>query len=67
MQERKITFNGKTYTREVEMIGDVEKISWFNTTIFGFNEIFDATLLDELETYFVSECVKEMIPPKLYI
>lgn len=33
-----ITFKGKTFRREVEIIGDVEFIKWFNGSVEIFND-----------------------------
>jgi hypothetical protein len=63
--------NDKEFIREVEMLGDVEKIRWYEIkiqTIPGLgtdiceSEVYDQDELDELEGAYEMKLVLEMFP-----
>lgn len=66
MEKRTITFEGETFIRESEMIGDTEKISWFHQTKLGDKEILTQDGLDELEDFYMLT-INEQITPGLPI
>lgn len=63
-----ISFQGSTFNRQVEMLGDVEKITWFQC--FEKNQGFDAEIYDQelaliLEEIYEDICFR-MITPQLF-
>lgn len=67
MEARIITVKGHPYRREVEMLGDVEKVRWFNTKMSGYSEVLEQDWLDELEAAFDEIRFLDIIPPSFYI
>ena len=55
---RTVTLNGIQYTRNVELLGDVEKVSWHSP----IGEMFDNESLEELETIYENICLSEITP-----
>ncbi len=62
MNETIINFKGHPYRREVEMLGDVEKVRWYNTKLSGYSEIHSQEELDELEGVYDATIIKELTP-----
>jgi hypothetical protein len=63
-----ISFKGNTYNRVVEMLGDVEKITWFQC--FEGNvekEIYDGDILSTLEGVYEDSCLQMITPQQFYI
>lgn len=67
-----ITMNNKTYQRDVELIGDVEKITWFEVIkelsddfvgyTFSSKEIYDQETLETLEMTYLDALTLTMTP-----
>lgn len=61
-----ISFRGNTYNREIEMLGDVQKITWFLCIDKDHEtEIYDSDVLSILEDYYMEICL-HMITPQLF-
>jgi len=65
-----ISFQGSTFNRQVEMLGDVEKITWFQC--FEKNqgseiEIYDQELALILEDVFEKLCLITITPQLFFI
>jgi hypothetical protein len=60
-----ISFRGNTYNRQVEMLGDVEKITWFLCIGENETEIYDSNMLSILEDFYMNVCLY-MITPQLF-
>lgn len=60
MNETIINHKGQDYVRDVEMLGDVQKITWYKSgeTL----EIFDAELCLELEMAYEAVIFESLIP-----
>jgi len=66
-----ISFQGSTFNRQVEMLGDVEKITWFQffekknqgTEL----EIYDQELALILEEAYEAKCLSDITPPVFFI
>lgn len=63
-----ISFQGSTFNRQIEMLGDIEKITWFQC--FEKNqgtelEIYDQELALILEGLYEDICL-HMITPQLF-
>lgn len=60
-----IIFNGKTYNREVDKMGELDMVKWFNyqsDTNESNREIYDEELLNELEEYYEQIIVNSITP-----
>jgi len=67
-----IKLNGMRYRREIQMLGDVEKITWFKCklqlSLFSSDiEIYDQEFLDKLEVEYENICMLELTPPTFFI
>ena len=62
MSNEIVVINGVSYLRDIEMIGDVEKIKWYNTKLSGYSEIYDQEDLDILEYEYVARIVSTFTP-----
>lgn len=64
-----IKFHGDTYKRHVEMLGDVEKITWFIylEAIDEEKEIWSQDMATRLEEEYEKICLAELIPQTFYI
>ncbi len=75
MQRNLVTINGETYNRQVELIGDVEKITYFHVIKtqedYNFNdlylEVYDQDFANELEFIFEQMCTAEFTPQLFFI
>lgn len=67
MKNSVIKFNGKSYLREVEILGDVEKIKWFTIKTNLEFEIFDQDELLELENAYEDYLLDFITPTKPFI
>ena len=74
MQEKFITINGIEYLRRVEMLGDVEKITFFqfkkidgDDNLDEHIEIYDQNLANELEFIYEGMCTDEFTPQLFFI
>ena len=70
MKENSINFQGSTFNRQVEMLGDVEKITWFQ--YFEKNkglerEIYDQELAFILENVHENICQNMITPQPFFI
>jgi hypothetical protein len=65
-----VIFQGSTFNRQVEMLGDVEKITWFqkdsqeDDTLI---EVYNSELSTILEDQYIESCVAELIPVPFFI
>jgi len=57
MQGQIISINGKTYNRQVEMLGDVEKITWFEY----INEQSEQEIYDQDEMHRLEEAYETIL------
>lgn len=68
MDEFLITIKGKPYLRCVDMLGNVEKVTWFRhnpvSSIKYNSEIFDIEELNTLEDEFEKLVMKTITPIK---
>lgn len=62
MKNKTINFKGETFLRESELIGDVEKVTWFHKTNIGDKEIYTEDELNELEDFYTHMIIQEMTP-----
>jgi hypothetical protein len=65
-----ITFKGSTFGRHVEILGDVEKITWYQTFEEGQGtdiEIYDPELSIILEDTYVETCLAVLTPQLFFI
>ncbi len=71
-----LTIKGKDYHREFELLGDVEKVRWYEITMLQLGsmepevsetEIYDQDELDELELAYEARLVAEMFPTQTII
>ena len=60
-----ISYRGKNYIRETELLGDVEKVRWYLEE--EFIEIYNQNELDRLEDVYESICLASIIPPLFFI
>jgi hypothetical protein len=58
-----LSLNGNVYRRQVEMLGDVEKITWYESE----KEVYDQDLMIELEEAYDKTRIAAMSPSILYI
>jgi hypothetical protein len=63
---KEILFNNKLYKRDFDMIGDNERVRWYelnpNPRPHLLIEIFNQKLLDELEKEYEQICLLEILP-----
>ena len=52
MQGQIISMNGKTYNRSIEMLGDVQKVTWFECYGITEQEIYDQEEMLKLEEQY---------------
>jgi hypothetical protein len=64
MKNSVIKFNGQSYIRDVEMIGDIEKIKWFITKSNLEFEIFEQDELLKLEDAYEDYLLDFITPMK---
>lgn len=72
-----ISLNGKDFQRDFELIGDVEKVRWYELKyskipVLGEPDIFESEVydqeeLDKLEIAYESSLVSEMYPTQTII
>jgi len=74
MLEKFVTINGIEYLRRVEMLGDIEKIIYFeykkideDTNLDEYHEIYDEEEADELEFMYEKMCTAEFTPQLFFI
>jgi hypothetical protein len=74
MLEKFVTINGIEYLRRVEMLGDIEKIIYFeykkideDTNLDEYHEIYDEEEADELEFIYEKMCTAEFTPQLFFI
>lgn len=60
-----ITHKGNNYTREVELLGDVEKVKWYHEP--DFKEIYDQDEMFELENIYEGIILAEITPQVFFI
>lgn len=63
MKKKLMNYNGIEFRREVTLIGDVEKITWFNNQTSGYSEIHDQVVLNHLEQAYEDILLAEITPP----
>jgi hypothetical protein len=64
MKNSVIKFNGQSYIRDVEMIGDIEKIKWFIIKSNLESEIFEQDELLKLEDAYEDYLLDFITPMK---
>jgi hypothetical protein len=64
MKNSVIKFNGQSYIRDVEMIGDIEKIKWFIIKSNLESEIFEQDELLKLEDAYEGYLLDFITPMK---
>jgi len=59
-----ISMNGKMYNRSIEMLGDVQKVTWFECygTLIE-QEIYDQEEMDRLEEQYENVLLSIITPP----
>lgn len=74
MQNKFVTIKGVEYIRQVEMIGDVEKITFYTITptdedsnLDILTEVYDKDFANELEFLYELQCTAEFTPQLFYI
>jgi len=61
MKEMYFVYNGKTYRRDVEMMGDVHFIKWFYSKNGFDKEIYDQDFQVELEDAYEATIMNEIM------
>jgi hypothetical protein len=74
MLEKFVTINGIEYLRRIEMLGDVEKITYFkfkkideDDNLDEYLEIYDSNIANELEIIYEKMCTAEFTPELFFI
>lgn len=59
-----LEINGKRYLREYELLGDVQKVRWYeyNESLYT-SEIYTQDMLDILELEYEIACMNDITPP----
>lgn len=59
-----ITFEGKQYMRQVEMMGDVESVQWLNRDAKGFTSgVYDSKEANKLELAYENIIITNIVIP----
>lgn len=74
MKEKFVTINGVEYLRSVEMLGDVEKITYFifkkideDDNLDEYYEVYDQNFANKLELAYEEACTAEFTPQPFFI
>jgi len=62
MKNTTLNFKGETFLRESELIGEVEKVTWFYQTNFGDKEVLSENELFELEDFYINKIINQITP-----
>ena len=62
MNKTNIDYKGSSYRREVEMLGEVEMVKWYQTKMSGFSEIYDHELSTSLEEAYEASIIHSITP-----
>lgn len=61
---KNIEINGVLYTRQVELLGDVEQVRWYlaKSSELPAHEIYEEEVLHDLENQYEALCLADIIP-----
>lgn len=67
MNDKLMTYNGIRFRRAVTLLGDVEKITWFNDQTSQYSEIHNQVVLDVLEEAYMGTLLEAITPTQRII
>ena len=62
MNDTLMNYNGIRFRRAVTLLGDIEKITWFNDQTLGYSEIHDQVVLEVLEEAYMESLLEAITP-----